>query len=835
MKKTFLKLLMLALMTLLPQLVNAYDFCVEGIYYNVISEDDMTCGVTCDDRTKYKGDVIIPSEVEYYGKTYRVTTIFQHAFFYTKDVTSVVIPSSITTLESHAFYSCPGTLFLNCNLNHEYTVNTPFHISFSTVVFGDNVTEIGEYAFSNSSLEELVIPNTVTSIGDQAFADCSQLINVTIPSTVKKLGKQIFYRSGTGTLSIDLDLPDYDNSSYSPFCGANFSTIHIGNNVTSLGDYAFYDCQNVTNIDFPNSITHIGDNVFTLAKPTSPVYNSVIFAKMPKEYSGEYIIPDGIKEISSFAFSGCSNITSVKIPATVTAIGESAFYNCTSLQSVNIPDGVESVGPNAFYNCYKIKDPLFSSTVFINMPTSFTGEYEIPEGIKEISEVAFSNCRSLTSVKIPRSVNIIGQKAFYFCDNLSSVSIGEGITEIGDFAFYYCSKLSSFTLPESVNKVGVSAFLGCSGINNIISNSTVFAYMSKKYSGDYVMPEGITSIAGNAFNGCANLTSVTLPNSLHEIANGAFNYCSGIKEIKFGNNVTRIGDNAFYYCQNLTSVVLPETLETIGNSAFGNCVSLQTINIPNSLSFVGEGVFSNTINTPLLNSKLFIYLPRDYEGEYNIPNGIREISDNAFSGCKKLTAVNIPTTVSEIGVYSFSGCTSLTSLTLPGSLTNIGRNCFINSTSLLDIYCLAKEVPTVHNYAFSNFDTKSCTLHVPEESLSDYKSTSPWNQFGSYATIKICAKPVIKIIDGKISAHCETENSVCHIKVVPVDFTIEETSKEIVIPSSSYVISCYATAEGYEQSVLVTETITKNAADVNGDGRVTMADANAIVNIVLGK
>ena len=291
------------------------------------------------------------------------------------------------------------------------------------LTFDDTITSIGNEAFRGcSSLTSITIPDSVTSIGDSAFAYCTSLTSVTIPDSVTEIGGSAFSNCdsltsvtiGNGVTSIgnsaftrcnkltSVDITDieawckisFGGSTSNPLCYAHnlyldgelVTDLVIPDSVTSIGDYAFYDCNSLTSVTIPDSVTSIGKFAFNDCTSLTSV-----------------TIGNGVTSIGIFAFSYCTSLTSVTIPNSVTKIGDSAFYYCSSLTSVTIPDSVTSIGYSAFENC----DSLTSVT--------------IPDSVTEIGGYAFNGCDSLTSVTIPDSVTSIGKQAFYHCDSLVSV------------------------------------------------------------------------------------------------------------------------------------------------------------------------------------------------------------------------------------------------------------------------------------------------------------------------------------------------------------------------------------------------------------------------------
>ena len=247
----------------------------------------------------------------------------------------------------------------------------------------------------------------VTSIGDEAFSECSDLESVTIPD-----------------------------------------------GVTSIGDDAFFYCENLRSITIPESVTSIGNDAFggtswlAEKRKENPlvIINNILIDATCK---GDVIIPDGVTTIGDGAFHDCWDLTSITIPDSVTSIGMWAFAYCSGLTEITIPDSVTSIGNWAFAYC------------------SGLTEITIPDSVTSMGEYAFCNCSGLTSITIPGSVKSIGNYAFIKCSGLTSITIANGITNIGSNAFENCSHLTSITVPDSVTSIGYEAFAGCSDLTEI--------------------------------------------------------------------------------------------------------------------------------------------------------------------------------------------------------------------------------------------------------------------------------------------------------------------------------------------------------------------------------
>ena len=236
------------------------------------------------------------------------------------------------------------------------------------------------------------------------------------------------------------------------------------------------------------------------------------------------------------AFEGCSSLTSLTIPSSVTSIGNQAFSGCSGLTSLTIPSGVTSIGRSAFSGCSGL--------------TSLT----IPSSVTSIGNQAFSGCSGLTSLIILSSVTRISREAFRYCSGLTSLIIPSSVTSIDEQAFWGCSGLTSLTIPSSVTSIGFAAFYDCSSLTSL------------------TIPSSVTSIGRSAFSGCSGLTSLTIPSGVTSIGEAAFSGCCGLTSLTIPSSVTSIDHNAFSGCSGLTSIyVYLEKLPELGTYIFSGC------------------------------------------------------------------------------------------------------------------------------------------------------------------------------------------------------------------------------------------------------------------------
>ena len=462
-------------------------------------------------------------------------------------------------------------------------------LAIPSTLGGYPVTAIGPFHYY-SAFTSVVIPDTVSSINDNAFSSCKSLTSVTIPNSVTHIGEFAFSSCGLTSLSLPGSVTCIGQSAFQSCTG--LTSVSIPKGVVSIGDNAFNECTGLTVVSISDSVKSIGRWAFlgcTLLERVdsenlaswcqiefgngegNPLCNGASLYVSDEKISGAVTFPDDITHIGSGAFYHCSDLTSVVIPEGATRIGSWAFGLCDGLTSATIPDSVTDIGEYAFDGC----KALLRVTV--------------GNGLTDVGEYAFSDCNDLARVNITDltawcSVEFANSMAcpLYWGATLylngtklsGNVTLSTGITRIGSYVLYNCTGLTSLTIPSGVTSIGREAFGGCTGLTDITIPDTVSSIEARAFSGcnnlaNITIPSGVTSIEEGTFSGCGSLLSLTIPEGVTVIEREAFVGC-GFTSMTLPSGVTVIGEEAFKLCTDLTSVTLPRSLEVIKSGAFGS-------------------------------------------------------------------------------------------------------------------------------------------------------------------------------------------------------------------------------------------------------------------------
>ena len=428
---------------------------------------------------------------------------------------TIVIPNSVTSIGISAFDGCSGLTEVIWNARNVQDFQDNSRRPFSgcdrltDFVFGEEVEHIPAYLCRELTLlNTIVIPNSVTSIGTNAFSFCRGLTKVSIPNSVKTIGNWAFYRcTGLTTVTIGNSVTSIGNRAF--YSCTSLTEVSIPNSVTSIGSSVFEDCSGLKTVTIGNSVTTIGDGTFNgCTSLKTVIWNA---RNVQDTFLSETWIPKP-------PFPDSDRLTEFVFGEEVEYIPAYLCYQLASLKKLVIGNSVTSIGNHAFFCC------------------SGLTEVTIPNSVTSIGDYAFADCTGLTEITIPNAVTTIEGYAFTRCTGLKTVTIGNSVTTIEDGAFNGCTGLTEVSIPNSVTSIGDYAFADCTGLTEI------------------AIPNAVTTIEGYAFTRCTGLKTVTIGNSVTTIEDGAFNGCTQMESVTIGEKVESIGESAFAKCNSLTAV-----------------------------------------------------------------------------------------------------------------------------------------------------------------------------------------------------------------------------------------------------------------------------------------
>ncbi len=576
-----------------------------------------------------------------------LTVIPREAFYGCNHIKSITIPSTVQTIGYGAFGNCTmlrdvtisdsiktiegGAFDCSSNAMDGQTMDRTLTVAEGCKTVNRAMTR----AFVDTAVK-LVLPSTLTVIGENAFEDFNRLTEVTIPE-----------------------------------------------NVTTISNHAFYECTGLEKITLPESLQTIGSSAFTRCTSLA-----------------ELTLPAKLTKLGEYAFYGCSALTDVTIPGTVKTISYEAFAECTALKSATLMHGVTTVDSSVFDGCTalttltvpdtlkvgrysvscrepeegKLPDITLHATAestsvtepMVGIVRNRLTEFKFTDQITEIGSKAFTNCDALQKMNVPDTIKTIGGAAFSDCDGLTELTLPTKLETIPESMAYRCSSLKNITIPETVTAIGNSAFAQCDALQTA------------------KIPANAQTLGESIFADCTALQAIQFPEGIRDIPNSICAGCSMLQNVSFPESVTSIGSYAFHNCYNLSDIVAYDYITDVNRYAFGwgrDYVVGRTLHVVKGSVRLPDSLIAS------LGSSLI---------SVNLPDTLTKIQERAFEDCSRLTSISIPDSVTSIGNYAFKDCTSLTELVLPNSLEALSNGICYGCSQLTSVTMpdTIKHIPT---------------------------------------------------------------------------------------------------------------------------------------------
>lgn len=676
----------LCLMLFSCKSIFAADFIVDGLNYKINKKDSQTVSLTWKIPTELK-QVVVPSTVTYNGIVYTVTRIDDRTFG-SHHLEEITIPSTIKEIGINAFNCCLDLKRVNitdlaawCNIIFDNHGATPFAQLHDV-----------ELCLNGERVEDLVIPDSVSTIQPGAFYQYKYLRSVRIPNHVKVIGAWAFNRC------------------------LNLSSVQMGDSVEVIDEAAFAYCYKLDSIYIPKSVTRMGKEVFSFNRLKSivvdkdnPVFdsrdncNAIIATEKNILFAGceKTIVPNTVEALYPSSFMGCKGLKSLLLPQSVKTIGAEAFEYCDSLESLTIPH-LQAIGFFGSQSSFKELNMMFTNEEdFLDyISREDISQYFYQQTLDRANHRLYIDGKLLTEVRLPSSITKIQCEAFSMCQDIIHVELSNAVASIDNLAFKGCSNLETIVIPPSIKNIGYKAFEDCGGLKGVYisdltawcnidfqwddtgcdsqANPLYFAhhlYLDGKEIKNLVIPDGLTKIKNNSFVHCA-IKSVTIPNSCTVIGDGAFHHCENLEDIHWGKSVGLIKQYAFCNCTSLVSLVFPGSVHEIQNNAFQNCTNIRDL------------IFED---------------------------GIEKLAD-----------------------FAFGSTYNLENVTLGSTIKSLGYSCFwvAGRQNLKTVICYACDVPETGGDLFgipsNGNDAQNgidAILYVPAQSLEAYKNDFSWNSF----------------------------------------------------------------------------------------------------------
>lgn len=750
--------------------IGTTTYTIIGIYDNAFKDQTIIRKVTFPasingiGNSAFEGCTLLTTAI---FETTKPLSIGSSAFKDCTVLANIAIPASTTTIGQDAFVNCnasnggPSVGITKANTDTEIDAQLLSGQYVKRIVLGSGITTIGDAAFSQiSNLQSVTLPSSLTSIGATAFQGCTSLTSVDIPANVTSIGNNAFDCGNTLDVSVNWMVPIDIPSGTNPFPNRSVDghALHIPFGTSSAYENTywdtFYSVQSPATYIANNGIIYgwVGDGTNNLTvigcegwtQPTNVVIDDH-FQFGDSEYT--------VTEIRYEAFKDCAFLDAIEIPSSITKIGHDAFLS-SELRSVTFHEGLEIIDINAFNN------------------TKLT-TVDIPSTVTDIGTGTFNNCSYLESAVIRGQITYFANQIFQNCINLVDVTLPSTLHTIDQSVFSGCKKLESIVLPASLTSMKAAVFRDCTMLKNIYFEGLTPPTVDTSYNGDlFILSEDQSNIDHSTITlhvpfGAVDYSSPdsywsdfiidmapgevadyqTVKYSCRFNSDGTcYAEVTGIYDLSVTsitimgsvNNyvgselmafpVTKIASNAFAGNSNLVTVSIPASVNTIGTDAFKDCTGLKKVTLTTTLEQFPTDAFTTTDQLH----------PLKFEFEMALGSS-DAVSASFAQNCKAITSVTIGEDVKTIGMYAFQDCPFIKSVTIPSSVEEINANAFgianPNYTSALTDVTVEWDTPITIETQYDPFSKdaqgahKQIKLHVPYGKESLYSSHSYWGTF----------------------------------------------------------------------------------------------------------
>jgi len=679
-----------------------------------------------------------------------VVSTGEYAFYGCTHIPSLTIGEGMSQIGAYTFWNCPAMVTVNFNAVNCINMQTVDYSDFNsgneaggatpitTLNIGANVTNIPDFAFRNSpnATNNLVLPEGLLNIGQYAFHNGGFTGDLTIPNTTQTIGQYAFYGC------------------------EDITALTIGEGVTSVGGRAFWNCPSLATVNFnaqncttmntdgsysvfnsgtsnggttPITALTIGNNVTNI--PDYAFYNS-------PSIDNELPLPNGLTNIGQYAFYNCNSLTgSLLIPNTVSNIGQYAFYDCSSFDgTLTLSNSLGQIEQYTFHGCSGLHETLV-----------------IPNSVLTIANNAFEDCSGFSGhLNLHNALSSLGGSAFYGCSNLAELTIGEGMTTIGGSAFWNCPAIQTVHF-NATNCTSMNTNSQYSVFNSGTTDGGQTPIITLSIG------ENVTRIPDYAFRNSVNATSdIIIPNATTYIGTYAF---FGFRSplLTIGEGVSTIGQYAFWYCPLLQTVnynavnctqmytrtgagttaspyvyysVFSSNINASGTpSILALHIGKHVQTIPD-YAFKGSSNISNKLLFPNVLTSIGVqsfYECSSIVGDLVLPNSVTSVGEYAFYDCHGFDgSLVIGSGISTINQYTFADCSGFTGALIIGrSVSSIGAYAFRNCSAFSNLISEFPTPPTAESTSFNNM-TYTIPVHVPYAMIPAYQAATGWSSFTNY-------------------------------------------------------------------------------------------------------